>query len=372
MRILRLISLLVLIILMPGKAHSWGFWAHKRINRLAVFTLPPEMIRFYKKNIEFLSEHAVDPDKRRYAVEGEAQRHFIDVDHYGTYPFSNVPHRWRDAVSALTEDTLQEYGIIPWHIPVMVNRLTDAFKEKDILKILKTSADLGHYVGDSHVPLHTTENYNGQMTNQVGIHGFWESRLPELYGENYNYFVGKAVVLKDPLETAWSSVLESHLALDSVLRFEKWLNDSFPSDQKYGFENRNNVLTKVYSTYYSFVYHQMQVGQVERRMRTAVYRLGCFWYTAWVNAGQPDLDKLMLKNNDIEEEKFDRKLQIKDREAFNFIGPVLQEDLFVCCMHHSEMEALQIPKTNPNLSSGWFLAVKQAILNWISCLDSLV
>ena len=59
---------------------AWGFFAHRRINRLAVFSLPPEMIGFFKENIQFLSENAVNPDSRRYAVEGEAEKHFIDAD----------------------------------------------------------------------------------------------------------------------------------------------------------------------------------------------------------------------------------------------------------------------------------------------------
>ena len=66
---------------------AWGFWGHKRINRMAVFSLPPEMVTFYKKNIEFITEHAVDPDKRRYAIKEEAPRHYIDLDHYGANPF---------------------------------------------------------------------------------------------------------------------------------------------------------------------------------------------------------------------------------------------------------------------------------------------
>lgn len=97
-------------------AYTWGFFAHKKINRMAVFTLPPEMIGFYKKNIEFVTEHAVDPDKRRYAVEGEAQRHFIDLDHYvnkNENIFEIMPKKWADAVSKYTEDTLQTYGIVP-------------------------------------------------------------------------------------------------------------------------------------------------------------------------------------------------------------------------------------------------------------------
>ena len=83
----------------------WGFWGHKRINRVAVFTLPPEMLAFYKYHIEYITESAVNPDKRRYATKNEAPRHYIDVDHYGVYPFDNVPRRWNDAVEALTEDT---------------------------------------------------------------------------------------------------------------------------------------------------------------------------------------------------------------------------------------------------------------------------
>lgn len=35
---------------------------------------------------------------------------------------------------------------------------------------------------------------------------------------------------------------------------------------------------------------------VENRMRTAIYTIACFWYTAWVNAGQPDLASLTGKS----------------------------------------------------------------------------
>lgn len=86
-----LTGVIVILILQIKPAHSWGFWAHKRINRLAVFTLPPEMIGFYKIHLEFITDHAVDPDKRRYSVEGEDKNHYIDIDHYGEYPFENFP-----------------------------------------------------------------------------------------------------------------------------------------------------------------------------------------------------------------------------------------------------------------------------------------
>lgn len=274
---------------------KWGFFGHKRINRIATFTLPPEMFGFYKEHIEFLTEHAVDPDKRRYAVDGEAQRHYIDIDHYvkeGENPFDVVPRKWNDAVEKFTEDTLQAYGIVPWHIKVMKFKLQKAFENKNVDLILKYSADIGHYIGDAHVPLHTTENYNGQLTGQKGIHGLWESRLVEINAENYDYFVGKAEYIENIEDFIWDAVEESHLAVDSVLRIEKELTAEFDGDKKYSFEKRGNTTVKVYSQDFSQAYHQRLNNMVERRLKASISAVGSIWYTAWVDAGQPDLSSL--------------------------------------------------------------------------------
>ncbi|MBL4703055.1 MAG: S1/P1 Nuclease [Flavobacteriales bacterium] len=278
---------------------AWGFYGHKRINRMAVFPLPPELFTFYKSNIEFITEHAVDPDKRRYAAKGEAPRHYIDIDHYvknGEDPFEVVPKKWEDAVAKFTKDTLNAYGIVPWHLDVMVARLTKAFKEKNLGRILRLSSDLGHYVGDAHVPLHTTENYNGQFTGQYGIHGFWESRIPELIAEDWDYFVGKASYVEVPLDKAWEIVKASNVAVDSVLGFEKQLTEEFGPDKKYSFENRGAVIMKVYSEEFSKAYDAKMNGMVERRMKSAIHTVGSFWYTAWIKAGKPDLTELLNKS----------------------------------------------------------------------------
>ncbi|MDW8346884.1 MAG: zinc dependent phospholipase C family protein [Bacteroidia bacterium] len=357
-------------------AYSWGFWAHQRINRLAVFTLPSEMIPFYKAHIEFITEHATDPDSRRYAVNYEAPRHFIDIDHYGKYPFLNVPRRWEDAKALYTEDTLLTYGIVPWHIQVSLSQLTKAFEQKDLEKILKYSAELGHYVGDAHVPLHTTENYNGQLTGQKGIHGFWESRLPELFGEKYNFFVGKAYFIQNPLEEAWNTVLESHAALDSVLSFERELTKIFPPDKKYSFENRNGILVKVYSEAFSREYHNRLNGQVERRMRKAILRIGSFWRTAWERAGKPDLTELAKKKlspaqlKAIEEEqatwrKNAQNPNPKDREStvIQLIGkvdyPAHQHE---CCVVEHHQSRVKLGRTE---ESSFFCKILLVLIFWI-------
>lgn len=281
--------------LLPTPAFTWGFFAHKKINQLAVFTLPPEMISFYKKNIDYLSAHSTDADARRNVIDGEAPRHYIDLDHYGKHPFDSIPKYWKDAVLKYSEDTLNEYGIVPWYVEKMIFRLTEAFKEGNSDKILYLSANLGHYVADAHVPLHTTENYNGQLTNQVGIHGFWESRVPELFFNDWDFWVGRAEYVEKVNEKIWKIVRQSYESKDSVLGFEEGLDRKFDADKKYSHEKKGNRTVRVYSAEYSAAYNKMLNGMVERRMRNAVFAVGSFWYTAWVNAGQPQLDRLMDK-----------------------------------------------------------------------------
>lgn len=275
------------------QAVAWGFYGHRKINYHAVFLLPPEMLLFYKQNIDFLAEHAVDPDKRRYAIPEEAARHYIDLDRYGTYPFSQLPRRWSDAVALYGEDSLQAHGMVPWWVQTMLRRLTAAFEAKNTLQILKLSADIGHYVGDAHVPLHASSNHNGQFTNQLGIHGFWESRIPELFADKgYDFFIGRAAYLSDPGTFIWDRVLESAAAADTVLREEAALTASFPADAKFSFEERQGKVIRQYATRFSAAYQQRLNGMVERRMRQSVYAVAAFWFTAWVNAGQPNLATL--------------------------------------------------------------------------------
>ncbi len=273
--------------------YCWGFYAHYKINEYAVYLLPPQMMRLYKPNILYLAEHATDPDKRRYAIAEEGPRHYIDIDHYGAYPYKALPRRWDSAVAKYSADSLQQYGIVPWWIQIMTQRLTIAFKEKNKAKILHLSAELGHYIADAHVPLHACSNHNGQFTNQRGIHGFWESRLPELLAEKeWDFFIGKASYITSTQQFIWSRILESAAAADTVLRIEKQLSLQQNSTARFAFENRNGIIIKQYASSYAIKYNQLLNGMIERRMRQSIDAVASFWYTAWVNAGQPDLNTL--------------------------------------------------------------------------------
>ncbi len=286
----RLAKLILSVIMLL--CSSWGFFAHKKINQLAVFTLPPAMAGFYKRNIEYLTEAAVNPDRRRYTIPEEAPRHYIDLDDYGDSAVYKLPRYWNDAVKQFGEDSLLARGIVPWHIFRVYLQLKEAFLIKDPDRILKVSADLGHYVADAHVPLHTTKNYDGQLTGQVGIHGFWESRLPELYFENYDLFVGAATYIPNVQVTAWEIVIQSNRAVDSVLMFEKELA-ALEGERKFSFETKGKQTVRVYSTEYAQKYNHMLAGMVERQFLGSIKSTGSIWYTAWVDAGQPDLKSLI-------------------------------------------------------------------------------
>jgi hypothetical protein len=289
---MKLLFLIAAFLLLPELFHpidSWGFHPHKLINRHAVFTLPPAMITFYKYHMRYISEQAVAADRRRYAVSQEAPRHYIDLDFYGT----QVERQWEQLIRRFPLDSINEHGLLPWHLISLKYQLVKAFQDSDVTRILRLSADAGHYLADAHVPLHTTVNYNGQLTDQKGIHGFWETRVPELLHSEFDLWTGVASYQDNWPQMIWSIVFASHVAVDSVLHYEKQLSKTLPEDRKYSFEVRLNLLVKVFSQEFTRYYHRVLNNQVERRMRAAIQIIGSFWYSCWVDAGQPDLDRLL-------------------------------------------------------------------------------
>ena len=339
----------------------WGFFGHRLINKTAVFTLPVDLVPLYKSNIDFITEHSVDPDKRRYSSPLEAVRHYIDLDIFGTYPFDNVPRQFPEALAVFGEahivtrverdtvvswerdvlwsevfddskkeqwsqeikgktykllddgflympkswipkeyrksnhelvftERLTEYGMLPYHLSLYQGRLTKAFKEKNWPIVIRLSTEIGHYLSDAHVPLHTTENYNGQLTGQDGIHAFWESRIPELFAtDNYDFFVGRATYIEDTDDFFWDVILESHSHVAEVLSKELEIRNSFDKDKQYCFEERGANTTRLECRAYAEAYQDAMAGMVEDRMRKSIQALGSVWYTAWVDGGSPDV-----------------------------------------------------------------------------------
>lgn len=215
----------------------------------------------------------------------EPPRHYIDLDRYPT----ELPRSWKEATTLLTVDTLNAHGILPWHLEHEFWELVEAFRSQNVPRILKLSGEIGHYLGDAHVPLHTTSNYNGQLTGQQGVHGLWESLIPEQFGEGYDYWVGPARIWRSVRDTIWTIITESHALVPIVLSAEREATRRVGEEQKYTYRIRGRQTVRTYSERFLTVYHALLEGMVESRLRRAIHRLASLWLTAWHIAGRPPL-----------------------------------------------------------------------------------
>ena len=288
---LRSLFLFLLVLVTCTSFSIWGFFGHRLITRMAIYTLPAAMNSFYLEHADEIISGSVVPDQRRYVIPEEGTRHYIDLDDYEER--DSIPKYWIKAVERYGEEFLENHGHGPWYTYFTYNRLIEAMKERDGKKILRLSSDLAHYIADANVPLHTTSNYNGQLTDQYGIHGFWETRLPQLFSSDYDFLVGQAEYLVDPQGAIWVNVLAANDLVDSVFLVEQRVTEKVGEAQKYSFEERSKTIQRVYSRRFSREYHEM-LPSVERQMQKSIKMIGDFWYTAWIEAGQPDLQHISI------------------------------------------------------------------------------
>lgn len=275
---------------------SWGKYGHEHINRAVVMTLPAPMQSFFYNHIDFITVESNLPDVRKYTIGDSAEfpRHHIHLEAYGNY--DAIPKSTKEIKAKYDAKFLYKHGILPWYIQDMMLKLTTAFREGHKSDILLLSADIGHYIGDAYMPLHTSENHNGTLTNQKGIHGLFESRLPELFGNTYIYNAGNACYIADIQKETWRIVAASNHAADTLLRADRELSATMAKDKVFDMADgkiRTNMYNDyMYTTSYATAYHTKLNGMVERQLRGAILSTASFLFTAWVNAGKPNLSKL--------------------------------------------------------------------------------
>ena len=277
---------------------SWGIWGHEHINRAAVFALPMQMRTFYYNHADFITVESTGPDMKRsvYNDKSEGPKHYIDIEGFDR-PLDSLPRTTADKSKIYADSTLQKLGSLPWQIQDMMAKLTKAFKDGHKSEILLLSADLAHYLGDANMPLHTSLNYDGKLTGQPGVHSFWESRLPEIFGNSYNLNTREAKYIDDFTKETWRIIKKSHQLADTLLAIDRKVRASMPEDKLYKKDDQGNQLKTKYNTpiqsdEYANAFHTALNGMVQEQMKTSITAVADFWYTAWVNAGKPDLNKL--------------------------------------------------------------------------------
>ncbi len=291
---------------------SWGFLVHKTAHQLAVYQLPSTLCRFFYRNMDYMQYNAVRPDVRRNTDSTEDTKHFIDLEIYGDSAAWRMPLYWKDAVKQYSKDTLLTYGYAPYHIIYMQQKLTDAFRQKNADSILFYAADLGHYIEDIYVPLHLSVNYDGQLTNQKGLHSLWETMVPEIEISNYNLRSRhKAAYIKNKEAAVWGIIRKTERLLPDVFAKEKEVSARFTDAAKYRMQkSRKGEEYRSYTTEFAKAYAAALKHIINQQLIYSANSVADFWYTAWVDAGKPGLDAL-IKTEFTPAEKDKLKAELK-------------------------------------------------------------
>lgn len=267
--------MLAVLVAMPFPAQAWGFGAHRFIMGRAIDLLPPEIRPFFQANRAFIVERAIDPDLWRTAGwEEENARHFVDMDAYGPYPFKDLPHDFDEAVKKHGRDFVLKNGTLPWRTEEVYRKLVEAFQQKapysrDNIKFF--SAMIGHYVSDAHVPFHAALNYDGQLTQQWGIHARFESELFERYRSKLRVAPGPIVRVENPREFVFASLTSGFPYVQQVLDADK----------------AATVGREVYDDgYFATMFGQLQ-AVLERRLAESITDAASMITQAWIDAGRP-------------------------------------------------------------------------------------
>jgi len=253
-------------------AAPWGVRVHLRLNRYALEDLPEPLRSAMAAHAEAVVGLAAAADERKRTVPGEAERHFIDLDRYGAYPFAAVPRDLRALVARYGEAQVRANGLLPWTIAEVTERLAAQMRSGDPA-LWATAADLGHYAADANVPLHTTENYNGQQTGHPGAHALFEEVLVEAFWREADFVPRPARAPADPLAYAFETIIASHARLAPFLAAMTAAQARAPRTDPRFFETLWAEGGRV----------------VVASMNQAAYDIASLWLAAWERAGRPAL-----------------------------------------------------------------------------------
>jgi FlgD Ig-like domain len=263
-------------LMLPNPARAYGFSVHRLVNRSATTHLPAGFQGFAQWATE-LEDLATAADERKSSVPGESIKHYIDIDDYPEFFAGTLPQSYTAMVSQYGQSRVDGNGTVPWAIESSYQDLLVAFLNEDWTAAVAAAADLGHYVADTHSPLHLTVNYNGQLTGQNGIHSRHESQM-----------TGQHLAELEPLPSPGSTAIVNSL-LPAVFG---WIDGLYPGVQLILDADLTAKTAAGGSTSGSTYYDRLWIevgGETTTWVRDASIHLASLWYSAWVQAGSPPL-----------------------------------------------------------------------------------
>lgn len=282
-----------------GSVYGWGGVGHRLVNEGAIYHLPPELKSFYLAHKQIIVKEAVTPDIWKERDASERFRHYIDLDYYGNYPFPLFPADREDVIKKYGREKVKKWGTLPWRIEEFFEELILAFRKKDTKEIVEISAWLGHYVADGHVPLHTTKNFDGQLTDQHGIHKRFEGKMVKMFKNRFVvHSSSPAAEVENVLEFVFSFLKEGYLDIDKILKADLIA-------KQHGNTKSQSYFTALYQ----------ETGEIaKKRISKASHSLASLWYTAWLRAGKPELSSFVSPPSPLERGVSQRWGVLKRRE----------------------------------------------------------
>ena len=273
------LAALVLSAFHPEPIRAWGYNGHRFITDRAIELLPPELRPFFQANRVAIVEHSIDPDTyRTMGWMEEPPRHFLDMDAYGPFPFKNLPRDYKEAVTVRGQDFVTRNGTVPWRAEEVYGLLRTAFKDvstrtyaREDVKLF--SSVLAHYVGDAHQPFHAAVNYDGQLTNQQGVHSRFESELFDLYRDRLTIAPAPAAQIPNVRDYMFTTLTDSFTFVEAILAADRQ-----------AIEGRT-----LYDAGYFAAMWDKTGPIMEKRLSGAIGGLASLITSAWIEAGRPAL-----------------------------------------------------------------------------------
>lgn len=262
--------LLPIIIVSALLFSGWGNVGHRIINYKTILSALPEM-EFFDTWADSIEAHASDADERKSWDPNEASKHYIDIDNYPEFiATGTIPQNFDSLVAIHGYSFVMDQGILPWAIIKTADSLQAAFQIHDMHKAMLLAADLGHYIADSHMPLHITRNYNGQYSGQTGVHSRYESNLIGNFQNQIIYEGDSLRYIENLSEFVFNMIYDNYQYVDSVLYADS-------AAEAYA---GNHNSTAYYNKFWEIA-KNFTIGLFQK----ASYRITCVIYTEWINGG---------------------------------------------------------------------------------------
>jgi hypothetical protein len=267
------LCLLLAVALLPIPLLAWNANALRQITNKAIDVLPEEMRPFFEANRRLIVQHVNDPAESPLRDTSEKTNHFIQLDHYGSFPFAALPRDYKAAVHKFSKSMLEGHGQLPWQIGALSARLTAAFQQHNWDQVRTLTPALAYYVAEAHDPFNTTVNDDGRLSGQPQVNLRFGASLFDRYFLFFLVHPGQATYIHDPTDYAFEMCLTAHSNLEDILLADRRAREG---------------LTGYTDEYYDRFYGQ--VGEIlVNEISDAATDVSSYWLTAWVNGGKVQL-----------------------------------------------------------------------------------